>query len=63
MLEQLFGIPVSGHIDPSLLIATTRGPAILTGGGFGLEASLIPVAVSLLLTAALLRAARSRSAW
>jgi membrane protease YdiL (CAAX protease family) len=59
-LEQLFGIPVSGHVDPSLLIATTHGPAILTGGGFGLEASLIPVSVSLLLTAALLRAARSR---
>lgn len=59
-LEQLFGIPVSGHIDPSLLIATTHGPAVLTGGRFGLEASLIPIAVSLFLTAALLRAARSR---
>lgn len=59
-LEQLFGIPVPGHVDPSLLIASTPGPAILTGGGFGLEASLIPVAVSLLLTAALLRAPRSR---
>lgn len=59
-LEQLFGIPVSGHVDPSLLLATLHGPAALNGGGFGLEASVIPVLLSLVLTAALLRAARSR---
>ena len=59
-LEQLFGIPVSGHVDPSLLITSVHGPAILTGGDFGLEASVIPVLISLVITVTLLRAARSR---
>lgn len=59
-LEQLVGIPVSGHVDPSLLVTVPHGPALLTGGDFGLEASLVPVVVSLVLIAVLLRrAARS----
>jgi membrane protease YdiL (CAAX protease family) len=59
-LEQLVGIPVSGHVDPSLLVTVTDGPALLTGGEFGLEASVVAVVVSLLVTGVLLRrAARS----
>ncbi|WP_425955627.1 CPBP family intramembrane glutamic endopeptidase [Xylanimonas sp. McL0601] len=58
-LEQLIGIPVSGHVDPSVLVTITHGPALLTGGGFGLEASIVPVVVSLVLIVALLRRARS----
>lgn len=61
-LEQLFGIPVSGHVDPSLLLTHTHGPVLLTGGDFGLESSIVPVLISLLVTAALLWKARSRTA-
>ncbi|QAY59603.1 CPBP family intramembrane metalloprotease [Microbacterium protaetiae] len=59
-LEQALGIPVSGHADPGVLIATVQGPAILTGGDFGLEASLVPMLVSLAITALLLVAAHRR---
>lgn len=54
-LEQLLGIPVSGHVDPSVLVATVHGPTMLSGGDFGLEASLITVIISLIITATLLR--------
>jgi len=57
-LEQLVGIPVSGHVDPSLLVTTTHGPALLTGGDFGLEASVVPVVLSLVLITCFLRRAR-----
>jgi membrane protease YdiL (CAAX protease family) len=56
-LEQAFGIPVSGHVDPGLAVATVHGSAALTGGEFGLEASLVPVLISLALTAILMWAA------
>ncbi|GLY98331.1 CPBP family intramembrane glutamic endopeptidase [Actinoplanes sp. NBRC 103695] len=45
----LLGIPVSGHAADGLLITRPVGPELLTGGAFGLEASIIPVIVSLLL--------------
>ena len=59
-LEQAIGIPVSGHVDPGLMITTVHGPAVLTGGAFGLEASVVPVLISLAITAVLLVAARRR---
>jgi membrane protease YdiL (CAAX protease family) len=59
-LEQAFGIPVSGHVDPGLMIATVHGPAALTGGEFGVEASVVTVLVSLVLTTVMLIAARRR---
>jgi membrane protease YdiL (CAAX protease family) len=56
--EQLLGIPVSGHSDPGLLTAKVSGPALLTGGAFGLEASIVPVVISVLIAVPMLRRAR-----
>jgi hypothetical protein len=56
-IEQAIGIPVSGHVDPGLAITTVDGPALLTGGAFGLEASLVPVLVSVVISAGMLVAA------
>ncbi|MGV9376468.1 CPBP family intramembrane glutamic endopeptidase [Nonomuraea sp. NPDC003707] len=58
--EGLLGIPVSGHVSPGLLTAEVSGPAVLTGGEFGLEASIVPVLVSLLLAVPMLVLARRR---
>ncbi|WP_022900055.1 CPBP family intramembrane glutamic endopeptidase [Humibacter albus] len=60
-LEQAIGIPVSGHRDPGLAITSVHGPAWLTGGAFGMEASVITVVISLALTAALLIASGRRA--
>lgn len=56
----LLGIPVSGHPAAGVLIARPVGPELLTGGGFGLEASIVPVIVSLVLAVPMLIAARRR---
>ena len=42
---ELFGIPVSGYPAHGLIAARLQGPALLTGNGFGLEAS--PIAISI----------------
>ena len=47
VIEGLLGIPVSGHRDPSLFITAVHGRGFLTGGTFGLEASVVPVVVSI----------------
>lgn len=52
--EGLLGIPVSGHAADGLFATEMSGPAILTGGGFGLEASLVPVLISLALAVPML---------
>lgn len=57
-IEGLFGIPVSGHADPALAQVTEHGPAWLTGGSFGMEASLIPVLASVAIATPMLIAAR-----
>jgi membrane protease YdiL (CAAX protease family) len=49
--EQLLGIPVSGHTPKGLFTVDTHGSALLSGGTFGLEASLVPVLISVLLIA------------
>jgi membrane protease YdiL (CAAX protease family) len=41
----LFSTPVSGAQTPGLLLGTLSGPPLLTGGGFGVEASLAAVLV------------------
>ncbi|MFC7979160.1 CPBP family intramembrane glutamic endopeptidase [Streptomyces cinereoruber] len=41
--EQLLGIPVSGHAPEGLFAVDVHGSPLLTGGGFGLEASIMPV--------------------
>ncbi|MFG2006746.1 CPBP family intramembrane glutamic endopeptidase [Spirillospora sp. NPDC048911] len=47
--EQLLGIPVSGHTSEGLFTVDAHGSAVLTGGGFGLEAALVPVVIGVLL--------------
>ena len=42
----VFGVPVSGGPPNGLLHSTLKGPTLLTGGAFGLEASLICVAIA-----------------
>lgn len=59
-LEALLGIPVSGHVDPGLTRVSLHGAAWLTGGSFGLEASLVPVAMSVALSVPMLVLARRR---
>ncbi|GLW72722.1 CAAX amino protease [Kitasatospora phosalacinea] len=56
--EQLLGIPVSGHAPEGLFTVTTHGSTFLTGGGFGLEASVVPVLIALALAARMLVLAR-----
>ncbi|MGC5040367.1 lysostaphin resistance A-like protein [Streptomyces sp. DT190] len=43
--EQLLGIPVSGHTSEGLFTVDVHGSDLLTGGGFGLEAALVPVVI------------------
>lgn len=56
-LEGLLGIPVSGHTTAGLLIVKMQGPYLLTGGDFGLEGSVVPVIISLLIAIPMLYAA------
>ena len=42
---EVFDIPVSGNDAHGLVEAHLQGPALLTGGGFGLEGSLIGIAI------------------
>ena len=59
--EQLLGVPVSGHApDARLWTVHTSGSSLLTGGSFGLEASVISVAIGLLLAVPMFAAARRR---
>ena len=57
----LLGIPVSGHRNPGLFMTTVNGPAALTGGDFGIEASIVPVLISVVLAVSMLIAARRRN--
>jgi hypothetical protein len=41
----LLGIPVSGFDLKGLLVSTTHGPALLSGGEFGAEASILTVII------------------
>lgn len=61
-LEGLLGIPVSGHSTAGLFTVKVNRAALLTGGDFGLEASIVPVMVSLLIAIPMLiGAARNRA--
>ena len=42
---EVFDVPVSGIDSHGLIDAKLQGPALLTGGGFGLEASLISIII------------------
>ncbi|WP_405634072.1 CPBP family intramembrane metalloprotease [Streptomyces sp. NBC_01178] len=52
--EQLLGIPVSGHAPEGLFTVDVHGSALLTGGDFGLEASILPVLIGVALAATML---------
>ncbi len=43
---EIYGIPVSGNPVHGLIQSRLQGPEILTGGGFGLEASLIAIVIA-----------------
>ncbi|MFC8720851.1 CPBP family intramembrane glutamic endopeptidase [Kitasatospora sp. NPDC057198] len=57
-LEQLLGIPVSGHAPEGLFDVGVHGPALLNGGAFGLETSLLPVLTALVLATVMFVRAR-----
>lgn len=57
-IQSLFGIPVSGHRNPGLFVTETHGADWLTGGAFGLEASVVTVAISVVLSALMIVAAQ-----
>jgi hypothetical protein len=57
-LEGLFGIAISGHRDPGLLLTIATGPAAITGGTFGVEASIVPVLMSIAISVPMIIAAR-----
>lgn len=59
-IEGLLGIPISGHPSSGLFTVEVTGPDLLTGGKFGLEASIIPVIISLLITIPMLLFARRK---
>ncbi|GAK39003.1 type II CAAX endopeptidase family protein [Paenibacillus urinalis] len=62
-IEGLLGFPVSGHSVAGLFTVEMNGAALLTGGEFGLEGSIVPVVVSLLISIPMLiGAARYRRA-
>ena len=57
---EIYDIPVSGTPVHGLVEAKLAGPPLLTGNGFGLEASLISIAIATLFAAYLIvRAARA----
>lgn len=56
----LIGIAVSGHPSDGLLVARPTGPDLLTGGSFGIEASIVPVALSVLISVPMLVTAHRR---
>lgn len=43
---EVFGVPVSGEVVRGLLRSRLSGPPVLSGGGFGLEASVIAVVIA-----------------
>lgn len=56
--EALLGTPVSGHASDGWFVVSPNGPELLTGGGFGLEASIMPVLVGIALSVVMLRRRR-----
>lgn len=59
-LEGVLGIPVSGIDAQGFFDVQLSGPSLLTGGTFGLEASIVPVIVSLLIAVPMLISAQRR---
>ncbi|MFD6554641.1 CPBP family intramembrane glutamic endopeptidase [Streptomyces sp. NPDC058398] len=49
-VEQLLGVPVSGHTPEALYTVDVHGSTLLTGDGFGLETSIVPILLGVLIT-------------
>jgi len=61
-LANVFGLAVSGHEQPGVLFdLQAAGPELLTGGGYGPEASLVTTAVLLAGIAVVVATSRARS--
>jgi membrane protease YdiL (CAAX protease family) len=58
--ESLLGVPVSGNEPSGLIVTTFDGPDWLTGGAFGVEASVVVVALWLAVAVILLVLASRR---
>ena len=58
--ESLLGVPVSGNEPTGVITTTFDGPNWLTGGAFGMEASVVVVGLWLIVAFVLLAMARSR---
>jgi uncharacterized protein len=56
----LFGAAMSGHPDPGLFVTRVTGPSIVSGGVFGVEASIVALLWTLSVTAILLVIAARR---
>ncbi|MFF6815276.1 CPBP family intramembrane glutamic endopeptidase [Streptomyces sp. NPDC012403] len=52
--QELLGIPVSGHTPEGLFTVDVHGSALLNGGDFGLEASIVPVLIGVALAVSML---------
>lgn len=59
----IFGAAISGGNVRGLIKAPLHGPDLLTGGGFGPEASIITISVCLLLAVLMLIVAARRGEW
>lgn len=59
-IQSLFGIPVSGQRSPGLFVTTVHGNEWLTGGEFGVEASVVSVGLSLVISVLMIIAAVRR---
>jgi hypothetical protein len=54
-------MPVSGHPGKGFVVGVLSGPAWVTGGAYGLEASVFTLVVLLIVGAWLLRGVRERA--
>ncbi|WP_217245663.1 CPBP family intramembrane glutamic endopeptidase [Streptomyces sp. AC602_WCS936] len=52
--QELLGIPVSGHAPEGLFTVDVHGSALLNGGDFGLETSIVPVLIGVALAVSML---------
>jgi membrane protease YdiL (CAAX protease family) len=52
--QELLGIPVSGHTPEGLFTVDVHGSALLHGGDFGLETSIVPVLIGVALAVSML---------
>jgi hypothetical protein len=57
----VLGVPLSGTVPPSWLKAELTGPELLTGGGFGPEASVVEMIAGAIMAAVIIYMWRRQS--